>query len=204
MPVQTDDKVWFNSQRKFAGICADVVSLKAQQQNTLLLAHFPETLSIVQSAFRAATIEFTLAESSTLYSASRQALLSVGLARGVHPSAQIGQSSSKDSLEIVVAEHHPVYAKDKGLIDLAERLPCKPRVCFHTSLDEPLMRYFGSEKIISLFKLLGADEAECISHPLVTTAIRSAQQKIEKQVQRDVHTESMEDWFEFNLRAQKW
>jgi len=199
MAAQTDDKVWFNSQRKFAGICADVAGLKAEQQNILLLAHFPETLSIVQLALRAASIEFGLAESSILCSQSPQGVLAVGLVRAVQPSAQIDLSSSEGSLEIVVAEHHPVYGKDKDLIDLAELLPCKPKVCFHTSLDEPLMRHFGSESIVSLFKRLGADEAESISHPLVTTAIRSAQQKIEKQVQRDVHTESMADWFRFNI-----
>lgn len=62
------------------------------------------------------------------------------------------------------------------------------------------MKHFGSDQIVTLFKRLGADEAEAISHPFVTSAIRNAQEKIEKKVQRDMPTESMEDWFRFNMR----
>ena len=62
------------------------------------------------------------------------------------------------------------------------------------------MKHFGSDQLVTLFKSLGADEAEPISHPFVTSAIQNAQEKIESQVQRDVACESMDDWFKFNLK----
>jgi len=86
------------------------------------------------------------------------------------------------------------------VVEIAERLSCKPQICLHASLDDPLMKYFGSDQIVTLFKRLGMDESEAISHPFVTAAIQNAQEKIEAQVQRDVATESMEDWFRFNLK----
>ncbi|PYS68841.1 MAG: hypothetical protein DMF69_18875 [Acidobacteria bacterium] len=204
MPAQTDDKVWFDSQRRFAGICADVATFKSQQQNVLLLAHFPTTQSLVQQALRAASIEFetfSLADSALLCSMESRGRVLVGLVRAFEPTtAQIGSTRQDTNFRIIVAEHHPINGKDRSLVATAERLPCKPTVCFHGSLDDPLMKHFGSDQIVTLVKRLGMDEAEAISHPFVTSAIRNAQEKIEAQVQRDVACESMEDWFRFNLR----
>jgi len=204
MPAQTDDKVWFDSQRRFAGICAEVASFKSQQQNILLLAHFQTTQSLVQQALRAASIEFeafSLADSSLLCSMESRGRVLVGLVRAFEPTmAQIGSAHQDTNLQIIVAEHHPINGKDRSLVATAERLSCKPTVCFHASLDDPLMKHFGSDQLVTLFKRLGADEAEPISHPFVTSAIQKAQEKIEAQVQRDVATESMEDWFKFNMR----
>jgi preprotein translocase subunit SecA len=204
MLAQTDDKVWFNSQRRFAGICADIASLKSQQLNVLLLAHFPTTQSQVQQALRAASISFetfSLADSSALCSMGTDGRVLIGLARAFQPTtAQISSANQQTNLQIIVAEHHPINGKDRSVVETAERLSCKPTVCFHASLDDPLMKHFGSDQIVTLFKRLGADEAEAISHPFVTSAIQNAQEKIEKQVQRDMATESMEDWFRFNMR----
>ena len=204
MPAQTDDKVWFDSKRRFAGICADVASLKSQQQNILLLAHFPTTQSLVQQSLRAAAIEFetfSLADSSLLCSMGSRGRVLVGLVRALQPTtAQLGFTQQDTKLQIIVAEHHPINGKDRSLVTTAERLPCKPTVCFHASLDDPLMKHFGSDQLVTLFKSLGADEAEPISHPFVTSAIQNAQEKIESQVQRDVPCEAMDDWFKFNVK----
>ena len=52
---------------------------------------------------------------------------------------------------------------------------------------------------ISLLEKLGLEENSCISHPLVTGAIRRAQEKIERTVQKEMQTESIADWFKYNL-----
>ena len=125
----------------------------------------------------------------------------VGIARAFQVTTRHEASSMNNSdIDIIVVEHHPTRTKDTAVLEAAERLACSPSVCFHTALDDPMMKLFGGEKLVSLVKRLGADEAESISHPFVTSAIRNAQQKIEKKAQRDMQTESMEDWFRYNLR----
>jgi preprotein translocase subunit SecA len=61
------------------------------------------------------------------------------------------------------------------------------------------MSHFGANSIQPLFERLGIDKAECISHRLINTAIRTAQKKIEAEVGKDVPTYSAEDWFKHNL-----
>ena len=203
MTTQTDDRVWFNSQRKFAGICADVMATRNDGLTTLLLAHFPVTLSILESSLRTAGVEFhtfSIADAPTLCSTAVKGKILVGLTRAFQPTRANLVAEADHRMQIIVAEHYPTYGRDKTIVDLAELSPCKPQVCFHAALDDPLMQHFGSDKIVTLFKRLGNDEAECISHSLVTAAIRNAQQKIEQQVQREMQTQSMEDWFRFNLK----
>ena len=62
------------------------------------------------------------------------------------------------------------------------------------------MTHFGSDTIKALYERLGISKDDCISHHLVTTAIRTAQTKIEDQVGKEVPTHSADDWFKYNLR----
>ena len=61
------------------------------------------------------------------------------------------------------------------------------------------MRRFGSD-IQPLFERLGIDKSECVSHRFINAAIGTAQEKIEREVGKDVPTYSAEDWFKYNLK----
>ena len=50
---------------------------------------------------------------------------------------------------------------------------------FYLSLEDSLMRIFGSEKIAGLMEKLGMEKGEAIEHPWVTRAIENAQKKVE-------------------------
>ena len=50
---------------------------------------------------------------------------------------------------------------------------------FYLSLEDNLMRIFGSDKIAALMQKLGMEEGEAIEHPWVTRAIENAQKKVE-------------------------
>ena len=51
---------------------------------------------------------------------------------------------------------------------------------FYLSLEDDLLRLFGSEKIQGIMGKLGLEEGEAIEHPLLTRAIESAQKKVEQ------------------------
>ena len=50
---------------------------------------------------------------------------------------------------------------------------------FYISLEDDLMRLFGSEKLMTMFKSLGVAENEQIEHKMLSSAIEKAQKKIE-------------------------
>jgi hypothetical protein len=205
MPVQTDDKVWFDLRYRLAGIANEVKELWATE-NVLVLAHFPATLSAVEMSMRAAGITFqtfSQFDSSTLCSKTTTSRVMVGLVRALQTPSVLTQSSTSE-LAVIVAEHHPRAKTDLSVIEIVEKLPCRATVHFHTSLDDPLLKHFGGEKLVTLVKRLGMDESECIAHRFVTSAIRNAQENLEQKVSHDLPTESIEDWFKFNLRSHQW
>lgn len=207
MPViQADDKVWFDSARKLREICDEVQAIAAENRNVLVLSHFQSNLSRVERLLRERNVsyqKFSSYDSSALGSAPF-GTVRLGLARAFEPlnSLQL-EPEPAARLQVLISEHHPRQSKDQAVIDAAAKLACQSELCFYFSLDDPLLRHFNGDSIQKLFRQLRIDESECISHHLITTAIRGAQEKIESQVPRDLQTESIEDWFKYNLPGKK-
>lgn len=203
MPTQMiDDRVWFDSTSRLEGILSEIALAKANGINLLLLAHFEATVSALEALLRARSIEhkrFSLFDSSELCMSSARKVW-IGQARTFQSPTGLRTSSSEAPLQIIVTEHHPLRSNDERVIETAEALPCRSQLCFYSSLDDPLLRHFSGDSIQKLFQQLGIDKNECISHPLVTRAIRTAQEKLEDHSPRGLSTWSAEDWFTYNLR----
>ncbi len=198
-----EDKVWFNQNRKLDGICRDVSLARTNHRNVLILAHFQSTLSLMESALRARSIgygSYSSFDFSTLLNRGASANSSeVWLGLSSSFQNPIFSIDSKTELLVIFPEHHPRRSRDQHLLDLLDASPCKKEIVFHTALTDPLMIHFGGERIQDLMRRMGADEELEISHPLVSNAISNAQEKIDKQVQQEIQTQSDADWFKYNL-----
>jgi preprotein translocase subunit SecA len=82
-------------------------------------------------------------------------------------------------LHIVGTERHEARRIDNQLRGRSGRQGDPGSSKFFLSLDDDLMRIFGSERIAAIMDRLGAQEGEMISHPFVTRSIGSAQKRVE-------------------------
>jgi len=82
-------------------------------------------------------------------------------------------------LHIIGTERHEARRIDNQLRGRAGRQGDPGSSRFYLSLEDDLLRLFGSEKISSLMEKLGMKEGEAIEHPWLTKAIESAQKKVE-------------------------
>jgi preprotein translocase subunit SecA len=82
-------------------------------------------------------------------------------------------------LHIIGTERHEARRIDNQLRGRSGRQGDPGSSKFFLSLDDDLMRIFGSERIASIMDRLGAQEGEVISHPFVTRAIGNAQKRVE-------------------------
>ena len=82
-------------------------------------------------------------------------------------------------LKIIGTERHESRRIDNQLRGRAGRQGDPGESQFYISLEDDLMRLFGSEKLMSVFTALGVPEDEQIQHKMLTSAIEKAQQKIE-------------------------
>ena len=82
-------------------------------------------------------------------------------------------------LFIVGTERHESRRIDNQLRGRSGRQGDPGESRFYLSLEDDLMRLFGSDKLMSMFNALGVPENEQIEHKMLSTAIEKAQKKIE-------------------------
>ncbi|MBR7016015.1 MAG: preprotein translocase subunit SecA, partial [Lachnospiraceae bacterium] len=82
-------------------------------------------------------------------------------------------------LRIVGTERHESRRIDNQLRGRSGRQGDPGESRFYISLEDDLMRLFGSERLMSTFDALGVEENEQIEHKMLSRAIEQAQKKIE-------------------------
>jgi preprotein translocase subunit SecA len=83
-------------------------------------------------------------------------------------------------LHIVGTERHEARRIDRQLRGRAGRQGDPGSSKFFLSLEDDLMRLFGSERIASIMERMGLKEGEVIQHPLITRSVERAQKKVEE------------------------
>jgi preprotein translocase, SecA subunit len=84
-------------------------------------------------------------------------------------------------LHILGSERHESRRIDRQLRGRSGRQGDPGASQFFLSLEDDLMRLFGSERIARLMDRLGAQEGEVLTHPLITRSIEQAQKRVELQ-----------------------
>ena len=84
-------------------------------------------------------------------------------------------------LHIIGSERHESRRIDRQLRGRAGRQGDPGASQFFLSLEDDLMRLFGSERIAKLMDRMGAQEGEVLTHPLITRSIEQAQKRVELQ-----------------------
>ena len=114
----------------------------------------------------------------------------IKLGEGVTPSkpSMVKDADGKDinidelgGLHIVGSERHESRRIDRQLRGRAGRQGDPGASQFFLSLEDDLMRLFGSERIAKLMDRMGAQDGEVLTHPLITRSIEQAQKRVELQ-----------------------
>jgi preprotein translocase subunit SecA len=86
---------------------------------------------------------------------------------------------AKGGLHIVGTERHESRRVDNQLRGRAGRQGDPGSSRFYLSLEDDLLRIFGSDRISPIMEKLGMEEGEPIEHPLINRAVENAQKKVE-------------------------
>jgi preprotein translocase subunit SecA len=81
---------------------------------------------------------------------------------------------------IIATERHEARRIDNQLRGRSGRQGDPGQSRFYLSLEDDLMRIFGSERIDSMLQRLGLEEGEAIVHPWINKALEKAQKKVEE------------------------
>lgn len=181
------DHVWMTQQAKLNGIRNQLESrCVAGAAAVVLVAHFADTLELMQA-------------------------LAAGHSGGTHVAAMLAGKLRRDALrpwnlgettvlDIIVCERHPSLDMDEKFEQLLEELPCRCRLSYHLSLEDPLLRRFAGEWVGGILEKLGMSEHEAIESDLVRRRVKAAQKKIQAEALGFLEEGSAAQWVEKNLR----
>lgn len=96
--------------------------------------------------------------------------------------------------ELIFLEHYPLFKKEQELF----RSLNAASITVISSMEDPLLKKFGGDRISLLMRRLGAIEEEAISHTLITSSIINAQQKLDKEIASELLASSAVEWFNRN------
>ncbi len=92
-----------------------------------------------------------------------------------------GEVANRGGLHIIGSEKHEARRIDRQLRGRSGRQGDPGSSRFYLSLEDDLMRLFGSDRITTMMSRLGPmEEGERIEHPLITRSIERAQKKVEE------------------------
>src|SRR6201997_1720846 len=137
-----------------------------------------ETANITDEAEKAAKIERITADVERFRDIVLKAedVIEIEPAKGSKPAKTVTRPGG---LYIIGSERHESRRIDNQLRGRSGRQGDPGRSKFFLSLEDDLMRIFGSDRLDSMLTRLGLKEGEDIIHPWINKALEKAQQKVE-------------------------
>jgi hypothetical protein len=185
-----NDRIWMSQEAKFNGIQHELGECAGSDSvAVVLVAHFPDALE---------RLNCIAAE----YSGDTPAAVALAksLTNDIADSLSLNEAVT---IDLIVAERHPLLSIDAQLMQFAEELPCRCRVRHHLALDDPLLKLFVGKEVEALLRKLGMTDDEAIEANMVSRRIKSAQKKIEAQATGNTEAKSATEWIEKNMPS-KW
>lgn len=186
--IDREDAVYKTKQEKFEAVVKEVVKAHATGQPVLVGTITIETSELLSRMLKKEGIQH-----SVLNAKFHELEAEIVAQAGVHGAVTIAtnmagrgtdiklddEAKAAGGLKIIGTERHESRRIDNQLRGRSGRQGDPGESRFYISLEDDLMRLFGSEKLINMFNAIGVPYGEQIEHKMLSNAIEKAQEKIE-------------------------
>ena len=183
-----DDAVYKSKKEKFKAVVDEIEAIHETGAPVLVGTIAIETSELLSSMLRKRGIKHNV-----LNAKFHEQEAAIVAEAGVHGAVTIAtnmagrgtdiklddESKAAGGLHIVGTERHESRRIDNQLRGRAGRQGDPGQSQFFISLEDDLMRLFGSERLMGMFEALGVPDGEQIHHKMLSNAIAKAQEKIE-------------------------
>ncbi len=186
--IDHQDAVFKTQKEKFRAVCDDVEACHEKGQPVLVGTVTIETSELLDQMLSRRGIKhqvlnakFHELEAEIVSHAGEQGTVTIATnmaGRGTDIKLD-DEARAAGGLKIIGTERHESRRIDNQLRGRSGRQGDPGESKFYISLEDDLMRLFGSEKLMDVFSAMGVPEGEEIQHKMLTNAIEKAQKKIE-------------------------
>lgn len=180
------DKIWMTQRAKLNGIRREIGERSSSSSAAMILvAHFENVLE-----------ELNAVVAENPWNVPVMATLATNLSTEIASRLKLDETAI---IDLIVVERHPMVAEDDKVVEFAKELPCKCRVAYHVSLEDPVLKQFSGEWVTGVLKKLGMGEDESLESPLVARRLRASQKKIEETAIGNQPASSAAEWMQLNM-----
>ena len=186
--VDHEDAVYKTKKEKFWAVVEEVKKAHAKKQPVLVGTITIETSELISKMLKREGIPHTVLNAK-FHEMEAEIVAQAGVAGAVTIATNMAgrgtdiklddEAKAAGGLKIIGTERHESRRIDNQLRGRSGRQGDPGESKFYISLEDDLMRLFGSDKLMDVFTKLGVPENEEIQHGMLTSAIEKAQQKIE-------------------------
>ena len=186
--VDQDDAVYMTKKEKFNAVVESIKEAHSRQQPVLVGTITIETSELLSNMLRREGIPHNVLNAK-FHEQEAEIVAQAGAAGAVTIATNMAGRGTDIKLDdvareagglrIVGTERHESRRIDNQLRGRSGRQGDVGESRFYISLEDDLMRLFGSERLMNIFKSLGVPENEQIEHKMLSSAIEKAQMKIE-------------------------
>ena len=183
-----DDAVYKTQKEKYRAVCDAVEEAHAKGQPVLVGTITIEVSELLSSMLKRRGVQhnvlnakFHEMEAEIVAQAGQHGAVTIATnMAGRGTDIKLDDAARKaGGLKIIGTERHESRRIDNQLRGRAGRQGDPGESRFYISLEDDLMRLFGSERLMSVFNALGVEDGEQIEHKMLSSAIEKAQEKIE-------------------------
>ncbi len=186
--VDQDDAVYMTQEEKFKAVVESIKEAHERQQPVLVGTITIETSELLSNMLRRQGIAHNVLNAK-FHEKEAEIVAQAGVAGAVTIATNMAGRGTDIKLDdvareagglrIIGTERHESRRIDNQLRGRSGRQGDIGESRFYISLEDDLMRLFGSERLMGVFKSLGVPENEQIEHKMLSNAIEKAQMKIE-------------------------
>ncbi len=184
-----DDLIYKTKREKFAAVINEVERLIGEKRPVLIGTTDVETSELLSKMLKLRKIEHQVLnaklhkkEADIVAQAGRAGAVTIATnmaGRGTDIKLQEGVKEA-GGLAIIGTERHESRRVDRQLRGRSGRQGDPGSSQFFVSLEDKLMRLFGSDRMVKVMDRLGLEEGEVIQHSMMTKSIERAQRKVEE------------------------
>ena len=186
--VDLNDAVYKTKKEKFEAVIEEIIEAHAKGQSVLVGTITIETSELLSKMLKKRGIQHKV-----LNAKFHEKEAEIVADAGVHGAVTIATNMAgrgtdiklddaareAGGLKIIGTERHESRRIDNQLRGRSGRQGDPGESRFYISLEDDLMRLFGSERLMNVFNTLGVEDGEQIEHKMLSSAIEKAQKKIE-------------------------
>ena len=183
-----EDAVYKTQKEKFRAVCDAIEEAHAKHQPVLV-----GTITIDNSELLSGMLKRRGIKHNVLNAKFHELEAEIVAQAGIHDAVTIAtnmagrgtdiklddEARAAGGLKIIGTERHESRRIDNQLRGRSGRQGDPGESRFYISLEDDLMRLFGSERLMNVFNTLGVEDGEQIEHKMLSSAIEKAQEKIE-------------------------